>query len=71
MSPWFIHYAFSAGYVNQTVPLFGFVSNARVGAVIALLALAMCVPVALDLLFRAPEGGSAVGCFWAGGLPGE
>ena len=51
MPLWFIHYAFFAGYVNQIVPLFDFASNARVGVVIVLLALAMCVPVALAYHF--------------------
>ncbi len=43
----FIHYAFFSGYVNQIVPLFDFVSNARVGVAIVLLALVMRIPVAL------------------------
>ena len=51
MPIWFVHYMFFAGYVNQIVPLFDFVSNARVGVVIALLALIMCIPIALAYHF--------------------
>ena len=47
MPLWFIHYAFFAGYVNAIVPLFDIVSSARVGVAIVLLALVMCIPVAL------------------------
>ena len=47
MPLWFIHYAFFAGYVNAIVPLFDVVSSARVGVAIVLLALVMCIPVAL------------------------
>ena len=38
MPLWFIHYAFFAGYVNEIVPLFDFVSSARVGR------LSCCLP---------------------------
>ena len=51
MPIWFVHYMFFARYVNQIFPLFDFVSNARVGAVIALLALIMCIPIALAYHF--------------------
>lgn len=47
MPLWFIHYVFFAGYVNAIVPLFDIVSSARVGVAIVLLALVMCIPVAL------------------------
>ncbi len=47
MPLWFIHYMFFAGYVNQIIPLFDFVSSVRVGVVIVLLALLMCIPIAL------------------------
>ena len=51
MPIWFIHYVFFAGYVNQFIPLFDFVSSVRIGIVIVLLALAMCIPVALAYHF--------------------
>ncbi len=51
MPIWFVHYMFFAGYVNQIVPLFDFVSNARVGVAIVLLALVMCIPIALAYHF--------------------
>lgn len=47
MPLWFIHYRFFAGYVNQIILLFDFVSSVRVGVVIVLLALLMCIPIAL------------------------
>ncbi len=51
MALWFIHYAFFAGYVNQIIPLFDIVSAPRVGVVIVLFALVMCLPVALAYHF--------------------
>ncbi len=51
MALWFIHYAFFAGYVNQIIPLFDIVSGPRVGVAIVLLALVMCLPVALAYHF--------------------
>ena len=44
---WFVHYLFFAPYVNQFVPLFDWVSYARIGIVISLLGLLMCIPVSL------------------------
>lgn len=51
MPLWFIHYMFFAGYVNQIIPFFDFVSSVRVGVVIVLLALLMCIPIALACHF--------------------
>lgn len=51
MPIWFIHYAFFAGYVNQFIPLFDFVSSLRIGIFISLFALLLCIPVALAYHF--------------------
>ena len=47
MAIWFVHYLFFADYVNQFLPLFDWVSSARIGIIVALLALLICVPISL------------------------
>ncbi len=47
MPIWFIHYAFFADYVNRYVPLFDIASLPRIGVLVVLFVLAMCIPVAL------------------------